>query len=68
MRLEEAAKECGVPYDRLRKAVQRGGLPAEKVWPGRTTPYVVRLEDVWAYLATVRRGPKKKRTTTAGGT
>jgi hypothetical protein len=60
MFLEDAALACGVPYERLRKAVQRGGLPAEKLRAGRTTPYVVKLDDVRAYLATVRRGPKKK--------
>lgn len=60
MFLEDAALACGVPYERLRKAVQRKALPAEKLRAGRTTPYVVRLDDVREYLRTVRRGPKKK--------
>jgi hypothetical protein len=60
MAIAEAAQRFGVNSDRLKRAAGRGLLPAEKVGRGRTCAYVVKFEDVCAYLATVRRGPKKK--------
>ena len=57
-----AAEHFGVKRDRLKRAALDGRLPAFKVAAGLRMPYVVKLSDVAAFLASdkSRRGPKKK--------
>ncbi len=62
MTLEQAAAAFGVQRDRLKRAAWQGRLRATKIGAGRTSAYLVKAEDVRAFLggAASRRGPKKK--------
>ncbi len=61
--LSQAAAEFGVTHSRLRMAAWQGRLPSIK--PGHD--YLVRRQDVVAFLATSRRGRPTKRSQNPGG-
>ena len=63
MTLPTAADQAGVSRGRLQQAASRGALPARKLGTGETAPWLVRYEDVQAFLKSpgARRGPKRKR-------
>ncbi|MGH2351303.1 MAG: helix-turn-helix domain-containing protein [Chloroflexota bacterium] len=63
--LEAAAARFQVKRDRLRRATLEGRLRAVKLGSRRTHPWLVRPDDVAAYLRDTRKGPKPKRPTTA---
>jgi len=54
--LAQAATEFGVKHSRLRAAAWQGRLPTIK--PGHD--HLVKRKDVVQFLASSRRGPKKK--------
>jgi excisionase family DNA binding protein len=53
-----AAERFRVNRERLERAARKGTLPATKLGDGRTMPWLVKADDVAAYLAQNRPGPK----------
>jgi excisionase family DNA binding protein len=58
--ISEAAAEYGVKHDRLQRAARDGRLRARKVGEGRRYPWLVEPIDVERFLATTKRGPKRR--------
>jgi excisionase family DNA binding protein len=59
----EAARLVGVNDSRIRQMIRAGELPAQKV----TRDWLIRPEDVEAFLAKPRRGPGRPRKLVRGG-
>lgn len=57
--LTVAAARFGVQRDRLQRAALAGRLPAQKVGPGRSHPWLVRPEDVERFLRESHRRRKR---------
>lgn len=57
--LAVAAARFGVQRDRLQRAALAGRLPAQKVGPGRSHPWLVRPEDVERFLRESHRRRKR---------
>ena len=60
LRISEAAALYGVKHDRLQRAAKDGRLPARKLGDGDRDPWEVDAVDVERFLATSRRGPKRR--------
>jgi hypothetical protein len=58
--LPAAAERFGLKHDRLRRATLEGRLKARKLGEGRAGMWLVRAENVEAYLRETRKGPKPR--------
>jgi len=60
MSIAEAAEHYGVKHDRLQRAARDGRLRARKLGSRDKDPWDVQAIEVERFLATSRRGPKRR--------